>query len=276
MLVLEAAGIVAFAYAGAAGALRARLDVFGVVVAAIVTAIGGGVLRDVLLGIHPPVGMLTAWYFVASIATALTVFFGYAVLQRLRTVVQFADAVGLAMFTVTGTAKALGAGAPWYAAASVGMINAVGGGMVVETMLRRTPTVLCKDIYALPAFGGGVVMAASAAAGLSATASTLAVVVLVVTVRMLALRFDWHLAVGKPHPGPADRKPVAPDAMADTAVMFLPPGPAPWAERTVELPRVRPAAPFRSVRDEPPRRVALGTRPPGGNVAPPGVDHPSC
>lgn len=275
MLVLEAVGIVAFAYAGAEGALRARLDVFGVVVAAIVTAIGGGVLRDVLLGVHPPVGMLTAWYFVASIATALAVLLGYARLKRLRTAVQFADAVGLAMFTVTGTSKALGAGAPWYAAASVGMINAVGGGMVVETMLRRTPTVLRKDIYALPALGGGVVMAVGVAAGLSADASTLAVVVLVVTVRMLAIRFDWHLAVGKPHPAPADRKPVSPDAMADTAVLPLPSEPAPWAERTVELPRVRPAAPARSVREEPPLRAAPGARPPGRSLAPPGADHQS-
>jgi hypothetical protein len=96
------------------------------------------------------------------------------------------------------------------------------------------------------------------AAGLSATAATLAVVVLVVTVRMLAIRFGWHLALGKPHPGPADRKPVPPDAMADTAVLFLPPSPSPWAERTVELPRVRPPAPSRSVREEPTTRVAPG------------------
>ncbi|MFE5502821.1 trimeric intracellular cation channel family protein [Amycolatopsis japonica] len=265
MLVLEAVGIVAFAYAGAAEALRARLDVFGVVVAAIVTAIGGGVLRDVLLGVHPPVGMLTAWYFVASIATALTVFFGYATLQRLGTAVQLADAVGLAMFTVTGTSKALGAGAPWYAAASVGMINAVGGGMVIETMLRRTPTVLRKDIYALPALGGGIVMAAGVAAGLPATASTLTVVALVVTVRMLAIRFDWHLAIGKPHPRPAGRKPDSRDAMADTAILFLPSVPPPWAERTVELPRVGLPAPSKSYRDTPPIQVA-----------PTGIDHRSC
>jgi uncharacterized membrane protein YeiH len=238
LVILEAVGIVAFAYAGAVRAVRARLDVFGVVVSATVTAIGGGVIRDVLLGVHPPVGMLTWWYLVTSTIVALTVFFGYSMAVRVSAAVQYADAVGLAMFTVAGASKALTFGAPWYAAAMVGMINAVGGGMVVETMLRRTPTVLRKDIYALPALGGGVAVAAGTAAAVPSTPLTLAVVALVVTVRVLAVRFDWHLAVGRPHP-------ELKDSGLDTAetIRFLPTAREPWTERTIELPRIRTADP---------------------------------
>ena len=231
LIALEAMGIVAFAFAGATSAMQSRLDIFGVLVAASVTAIGGGVMRDVLLGVHPPVGLLTGWYFIACTITALAVFFCYPWLSRLKLltlVVRFADAVGLAMFTVTGASKSVELGAPWYAAAMVGMINAIGGGMVIETLLLRIPMVLRRDIYALPALGGGLIMALGTAAAIPATPMTLVVVALVVSVRMVAVTLNWNLPVGRltasTKHGPAEFWPVLPTE--------------PWTERTVELPRL--------------------------------------
>ncbi|GGU85781.1 trimeric intracellular cation channel family protein [Lentzea flava] len=196
MFILEAIGIVAFAVAGATEAIRARLDLFGVTVSAIVTAIGGGVIRDILLGVHPPVGMATWWYLVACTATAMLVFCLYPRLTGHRLLLQAADAIGLALFAVTGTTKAMELATPVHVATMIGMLNGVGGGVLRDMLLRRIPSVLRVELYALPALAGSLILALDQQYHLLPNQMTTLVAMLIIfTTRMAAVLFDWNLPV---------------------------------------------------------------------------------
>jgi uncharacterized membrane protein YeiH len=195
LLVLDLCGVAVFAASGALAAVHARLDVFGVMVLAAVTALGGGVVRDVLLGVAPP-STLRQWpYLVVPAVVALLVFHWHPAVARLRRAVQLADALGLALFVTTGTAVALRAGAPAVTAALVGVITGVGGGVLRDVLLREIPTVLRREIYALAAVGGAVVVVAGDAAGLPELPVALVAAVLVAGTRVLALWRRWNAPV---------------------------------------------------------------------------------
>lgn len=195
LVVLELAGLAVFAASGALAAVRARLDVFGVVVLGLTTALGGGIVRDVLLGITPPTTLRDWPYLVVPVAAALAVFAWHPQVARLRRAVLAADAVGLGLFTVSGTATALARGAPPYTACLIGMTAGIGGGVLRDLLLREIPLVLRKEIYALAALAGGVVVVVGARAGLPAAPVAAAGAVLVVAVRMLALWRRWNAPV---------------------------------------------------------------------------------
>lgn len=189
---LDLLGVAVFAASGALAAVHARLDVFGVVVLAAVTALGGGIVRDVLLGVTPP-STLRQWpHLVVPAVVALLVFRWHPAVARLRRGVQLADASGLALFVTTGTAVALGTGAPAITAALVGVITGVGGGVLRDVLLNEVPTVLRREIYALAAAAGAVVVVAGDAAGLPQLPVTLAAAALVAGLRVLALWRRWN------------------------------------------------------------------------------------
>jgi uncharacterized membrane protein YeiH len=202
LLVLDLVGVAVFAASGALAAVHARLDVFGVIVLAAVTALGGGIVRDVLLGVTPP-STLRQWpYLVVPAVVALLVFRwpgvrapAHPAVARLRRGVQLADALGLALFVVTGTTVALATGAPAVTSALVGVITGVGGGVLRDVLLREIPTVLRREIYALAAVGGAVVVVAGDAAGLPELPVALVAAVLVAGTRVLALWRRWNAPV---------------------------------------------------------------------------------
>lgn len=192
LIVLDLLGVAVFAASGALAAVHARLDVFGVVVLATVTALGGGIVRDLLLGIAPP-STLRQWpYLVVPAVVALVVFQWHPAVFRLRRGVQLADAFGLALFATTGTAVALAADAPAITASIVGVITGVGGGVLRDVLLNEVPTVLRREIYALAAVGGAVAVVAGDALGLSPFPVTVAAALLVAGVRVLALWRRWN------------------------------------------------------------------------------------
>lgn len=192
LLVLDLVGVAVFAASGALAAVHARLDVFGVIVLATLTALGGGIVRDVLLGITPP-STLRQWpYLLVPAAVALLVFRWHPAVTRLRRGVQLADALGLALFVTTGTVTALATGAPAVTAALVGVITGVGGGVLRDVLLREIPTVLRREIYALAALSGAAVVVAGDAVGLPQLPVTLAAALLVAGVRVLALWRRWN------------------------------------------------------------------------------------
>lgn len=196
MFILEAIGIVAFAFAGAIEAIRARLDLFGVAVCAIVTAIGGGIIRDVLLGVHPPVGMATWWYLVACTLTAMLVFCLYPRLTGHRLLLQVADAIGLALFAVTGATKAMELGTPVHVAGMIGMLNGVGGGVIRDMLLGRIPSVLRIEFYALPALGGSLILALGQRYHILPNQMTTVVAMFTIFVmRMVTVLLGWNLPV---------------------------------------------------------------------------------
>lgn len=190
--VLQLVGIAVFAASGALAAVRARLDVFGVVVLGLTTALGGGIIRDLLLGVHPPT-TLRSWPNLAVPAvTALVVFWAHPQVARLRRAMLLADAVGLGVFVTTGTAAALALGAPSYTACLIGMTSGIGGGAVRDLLLREIPVVLRREIYALAALAGAVLVAVGAWLHLPAGPATVLGSAVVVAVRVIALWRRWN------------------------------------------------------------------------------------
>jgi uncharacterized membrane protein YeiH len=149
LLVLDLAGIAVFASTGALVGVRKELDVFGVVVLALITGLGGGVLRDVLIGSVPPAALDDWRYLVVPFVTALVVFVFHPAFGRMERQIMVLDAVGLALFCVTGAVKADEAG--------LGMLTGIGGGMMRDVAAGRVPVIFRGEIYATPAFVGALI-----------------------------------------------------------------------------------------------------------------------
>jgi len=203
LIVLDLLGLAVFAASGALAAVRAKLDVFGVVVLGLTTALGGGIIRDVLLGIHPPTTLRDWPYLAVPAATALAVFGldsryspGWQS-ARVRRAMLLADAAGLGLFTVSGTATALDQPVPAYTACLIGMTTGIGGGALRDVLLREIPLVLRKEIYAVAALIGAVVFVAGVRAGLPQPVVAAVAVVIVVVIRVLALWRRWNAP--RPH-----------------------------------------------------------------------------
>ncbi|WP_158895123.1 trimeric intracellular cation channel family protein [Amycolatopsis anabasis] len=199
---LEMLGLAAFAASGALAAVRARLDLFGVVVLGLTTALGGGIIRDVLLGIHPPTTLRTWPYLAACAAVALVVFAFHPQVARLRRAVLLADALGLGVFATAGTTTALAAGTPVYAACLIGMTTGIGGGALRDLLLREIPLVLRREIYAVAALAGAVLVGLGHLLRLPAGPVTVVAAAAVVGLRVVALwrRWDAPLARGTDQP----------------------------------------------------------------------------
>nr|WP_253673611.1 TRIC cation channel family protein [Streptoalloteichus tenebrarius] len=197
LLVLELAGTAVFAASGALAAVRARLDVFGVVVLGMTTALGGGVIRDVLLNVSPPTTLRDWRYLLVPAVTALVVFWYHPQVARLRRAVLLADAAGLGLFTTAGTTTALALGAPVYTACLIGMTTGIGGGAVRDVLLREIPMVLRKEIYALAALAGAVVVALGDRLHLPAGPVSAVGSALVIGIRVLALWRRWQAPVAR-------------------------------------------------------------------------------
>jgi uncharacterized membrane protein YeiH len=190
-LSLDLVGVFVFALSGALAAVRSRLDVFGVVVVASVTALGGGVLRDTLLAANPPYSLRHWPYLVVPAVAAVVVFYWHPQVARARKLVLVLDGAGLGLFTVTATQKSLDAGLGWLAACVVGVITGIGGGVIRDVLLRQIPVVLQREIYAVAALiGAGLVCLGRALHQLHAP-WLIATAIVIFAVRMLALIRHW-------------------------------------------------------------------------------------
>lgn len=192
---LELIGIAVFAASGAVAAVRARLDVFGVTILALTTALGGGVIRDVLLGVHPPTSLRTWPYLLVAGGTGLIVFWFHPQVAKLRRTVLLLDAVGLGLFVTSGTTTALAHGAPPYAACLIGMTAGIGGGALRDLLLREIPLVLRREIYAVAALAGAVIVALGEWAKLSKGLVALTGASVIIVIRLVALWRKWNAPV---------------------------------------------------------------------------------
>jgi uncharacterized membrane protein YeiH len=192
LLVLDLAGVFVFALSGALLGVRKHLDVFGLAVLALSAGLGGGLVRDVVLDAAPPVALADARYLLAALAAAALAFVGAHRLERVGATVRVFDAAGLGLFAVAGTQRALDAGLAAAAAIVMGVITAIGGGVVRDILVREIPLVLRAEIYAVAALLGAVVVVLGTRAGVDERAVALAAVTLTFGVRMLSLRYGWH------------------------------------------------------------------------------------
>jgi uncharacterized membrane protein YeiH len=157
LLVLDLVGIFAFAISGALVAVRKNLDIFGVLVLAGTTGLGGGFLRDVLIGATPPAALQDWRYLLAPVVAGAVTFAYHPTLGRMERLVNVFDAFGLALFCVTGALKALDFGLDPVPAALMGMVTGIGGGMARDVLAGRVPAVFRGELYATPALAGAAV-----------------------------------------------------------------------------------------------------------------------
>lgn len=192
--VLDLAGVLVFALSGAQLAAQKRFDVVGIAALAIVTALGGGMTRDVLLGDTPPAAFRDQTYLIVPLVATVLVLVGHRALERITRPVLVFDALGLALFCVVGTAKALDHGLGAVPAALLGVITAVGGGVIRDTLALDVPAIFRPDstLYAIPAaLGASAVVVLWPQDALDAVTAAI-VVAAVFGIRVLALRFRWR------------------------------------------------------------------------------------
>jgi uncharacterized membrane protein YeiH len=188
ILVLNLAGTFVFGLSGGLAAVRARLDLFGVVVLAAVVGLAGGITRDVLIG-TPPATFRDWRYLAAAAAAGIVCFFAGRALERAERSVMIFDALGLGLFAVTGATKALQFGLGPVQAILLGTITGVGGGMLRDVLLRQVPTVLREGLYAIPALLGATVLVLAQEAGSTNPVFPVLGVLVCVVVRLFGLRY---------------------------------------------------------------------------------------
>jgi uncharacterized membrane protein YeiH len=166
LLVLDLLGTFAFALNGALTAVRAvHLDIVGVLTLGLLTAVGGGIVRDILLGALPPATFSDWRYLVVAASGGLMAFWFGPWLARFASPIDVLDAAGLSLFAVTGAAKALALGAGPLQAVILGVVTGVGGGTVRDLLIQRIPSVLTSGLYAIPALAGAALVVAAEGGG---------------------------------------------------------------------------------------------------------------
>jgi uncharacterized membrane protein YeiH len=203
LLVLDLTGTFAFALNGALTALRAtRLDIVGVVTLGMITALGGGTIRDVFLDSLPPATFLDWRYLAVAAVGGLIVFFAGSRLDRVNGTINVLDAAGLSLFAVTGALKAVDLGFGPAQAVIVGTITGVGGGTIRDVLVRQVPSVLSSGLYAVPALVGATAVVVADLLDLRGAVAAVTAAALCFAIRMLGVHFDVDapLPPGSPPP----------------------------------------------------------------------------
>lgn len=194
-VIIEFIGTMAFAVSGIRLASSKRFDWFGALIVGMATAIGGGTIRDVMLGVTP--FWLTNSVYIICCALSLfwVVIFGKYLIRQENTWFIF-DTIGLALFNVIGIEKTLQLGFPYWTAVVMGSITGAGGGVIRDILINEVPLIFRKEIYAMACVAGGIVyVLLHAFAGFSAELNALLSSIVVIVVRVLAVQFHWHLPV---------------------------------------------------------------------------------
>ncbi len=206
--ILEIVGTIAFAVSGAMVAIERRLDLFGVVFLGVITAVGGGMIRDILIGSFPPKMFVNMEYVLISCCVSLVVFLaaffaGHIYFQKVKlidTVNNIFDAIGLGAFSVTGTRIGISAGYAdnVFMCVFLGMLTGIGGGLLRDMMSRSIPFVLQKRIYAVAAIAGAGLYYLLYYFKVSDAAAIFSAVGAICLIRILATYYEWNLPVAIP------------------------------------------------------------------------------
>ena len=190
---LDLLGTAAFAASGALAGIRRRMDLFGVMVLGLVTATGGGTLRDLLLGDAPPFILKNETYLYLSIAVSIIVFLSYQRMSFLQHPLLYFDAVGLGTFVVIGTGKALAFNMGFLGSVLLGVMTATAGGMIRDILSNQIPLILRKEIYASACLAGAALLYILHHTDLPHSLSLLVGALTVILLRLMAIRFNWSL-----------------------------------------------------------------------------------
>ncbi len=193
-LIIEFVGTFAFALSGIRLASAKQFDVFGAWIVGMATAIGGGTLRDIMLGVNP-FWMVDEIYFIwCAIAVLFVHIFARYLVTQENTWFIF-DTIGLALFNVVGIEKTLQMGFPLWTAITMGAVTGAAGGVIRDVLINEVPLIFRKDIYALACVAGGVVYSILHTTGFDASANAVISSIVVIAVRCLAVKYHWHLPI---------------------------------------------------------------------------------
>ena len=195
-LIVDLTGTFAFALNGALTALRVvRVDIIGVVTLGMFTALGGGIIRDILLDALPPATFSDWRYLTVAAGGGLVAFVFGRHLDRVAKPILVLDAAGLSLFAVSGALKGLEFGVGFGQAVILGTITAVGGGTLRDVLIREIPSVLTSGLYAIPALLGALVVVAADRLGAAGLPAAVAAAGVCFVIRMLGVRYDLSAPV---------------------------------------------------------------------------------
>lgn len=195
LFVLDLLGVAVFAISGALAAMRLSLDLFGVVVLAAVTAIGGGTLRDVLTDRHPVFWIADPRCLYVILGAVAVAVLGASVLSSERIPFLMADALGLGLFAISGAQTIEERNPPWIVTILMGTMTGVAGGVVRDVLSGIVPMLLRRDIYATAAIAGVFLYLLIQKLGLARAWASIIAMLFIVALRLLSVAFNWQLPV---------------------------------------------------------------------------------
>ncbi|MFE3838974.1 trimeric intracellular cation channel family protein [Pseudogemmobacter sonorensis] len=193
ILWLDLVGTFVFGLSGGMLAVRRNLDLFGIIVLATAAATAGGAIRDIALGDTPPAVLRDLRYLLATLAAGLSAFFFHRLIEMLSKPVMLLDAIGLGVFAVTGSQKALDFGLSAPSACLIGVLTAVGGGVLRDILVAEVPRVLREEVYAVAAILGAAMVVLGTSLGWSPVTTAGIGFALTVVVRVLSVRFGLRM-----------------------------------------------------------------------------------
>lgn len=196
LTIIDYLGTFAFAISGIRLASKKEFDWFGAFIVGMVTAVGGGTMRDIMLGMSP--FWMTQWtYFAITLVALMICAFFHKFINRMAGPIFLFDTIGLALFTVVGFQKTLTAGYPFYAAILMGMMTGAAGGVLRDILINEEPLIFRRDIYAMACLAGGLFYTIGELLHLPDMVSQLGCALTVVIIRVLAVKYHWQLPILK-------------------------------------------------------------------------------
>lgn len=194
--IIEFLGTFAFAISGVRLASAKKFDLFGAFVVGFVTAIGGGTLRDLFINVTP-FWMQNSVYLWCTLAALIFVMIFHKHLVHLKNTFFFFDSIGLGLFVVVGTEKTLAMGFEPWVAVIMGTITGSFGGMMRDILINEIPLIFRKEIYALACFVGAIFFSTAYSMNLNLFINEVVTAFIVIFIRVLAVKFHWHLPILK-------------------------------------------------------------------------------
>lgn len=186
-------GVFVFALSGGFDGAKYNLDLFGIMVLAVATGVGGGIMRDALLGAHPPTALADHSYFITCIAAGFVAFFFANKVERHFMYVRVADAIGLGVFAAMGAAIAVRHDLGWVGVVLISTLTATGGGVIRDMLVREIPLILRAEFYASSAIIGALTYLVLHSAGMTEEVKLISSALAAIVSRFLAMRFNVNL-----------------------------------------------------------------------------------
>lgn len=195
LILLDYIGTMVFAMSGVLTAAEKRLDLFGAMFIGVVTAIGGGTTRDLLIGVTPVTWLSMPIYLYLILGAILVAMLFRKVLIKWRRTLFIFDTIGIGVFTIIGLEKALAIGVNPGVAVLMGVTSAVVGGVIRDTLTNEVPLIFQREIYATACIAGALVYLLLRYAGLDPALNQLLTAGVIIAIRLLSIRFNWSMPI---------------------------------------------------------------------------------